>query len=504
MAYRTRLAAAGLFLALTLAAVPALLPVDLAGVGPGQRAEAATQGAQAGAAQGAPASIAVIHPLVHLRGGDLTSTRTASEYSAASEGVLGLAIAEAAPRLRTVGPGETLWKIAEEAGLGVEALAAANHLTVGTILRPGTVLLVPPLDPTARLASAQTHEVALGETLWGISHASGLSVETLAAANNLLVDAVLHPGQVLVMPVTNSRVTVQARRVRSRGPAVPADTGLTWMIQHDSLSETGGLFDQPSDGLITSRFGWRIHPIFGTREFHTGVDIANRMGTPIRAAEGGIVRFVGWMGGYGRLIVVVHPNGFETSYSHLSAILVTLGQRVVRGQVLARMGSSGWSTGPHLFFEVRRNGVPLDPVPFFHGAQEATVALGAPSASAAQGARSAATRGTQAAATPGTQAAATPSTQAPAAPGTQAAATPSTQAPAAPGTQAAAAPGTQAAATPSTQAPATPGTQAAATPSTQAPAAPPVSPSPASPARSSLVEERRSAAESPTGTDPTP
>src|SRR5262249_59598912 len=103
------------------------------------------------------------------------------------------------------------------------------------------------------------------------------------------------------------------------------------------------------------------------REFHTGLDIANRIGTPIRAAESGMVRFVGWMGGYGRLIVVAHANGFETSYSHLSSMLVALGQRVMRGDLLGRMGNSGWSTGPHLFFEVRRNGVPLDPLPFLGG-----------------------------------------------------------------------------------------------------------------------------------------
>ena len=119
----------------------------------------------------------------------------------------------------------------------------------------------------------------------------------------------------------------------------------------------------PSYGTITSRFGWRVHPIFGTREFHTGLDIANRYGTPVRAALGGVVRFAGWMAGYGRLVVVDHGGGLQTNYSHLSAMLVSLGERVLKGQVLGQIGSTGWSTGPHLFFEVRRNGVPVDPVP---------------------------------------------------------------------------------------------------------------------------------------------
>jgi len=93
------------------------------------------------------------------------------------------------------------------------------------------------------------------------------------------------------------------------------------------------------------------------------LDIANRYGTPVRAALGGIVRFAGWMAGYGRLVVVDHGGGLQTTYSHLSAMLVFLGERVLKGQILGQIGSTGWSTGPHLFFEVRRNGVPVDPVP---------------------------------------------------------------------------------------------------------------------------------------------
>lgn len=369
MADRTRLAAAGLFLALTLAAVPALLPIDLAGAGPGQRAEAA--------AQGPPASVAVVPPLVHLQGGDLTSPRTVSEHTSVPAGLIRLAVAGAAPRPHTVAPGETLWRISEDAGIGVEALAAANHLTLGAILRPGQVLMVPPVDLVSPRVSAATHEVAPGETLWRISRASGLGVETLAAANHLSVDAVLHPGQVLVIPLFGSSPVVQAR---SRGQAAPAGRDLLAMFQSEPLAGAAGPLVQPSDGMITSRFGWRIHPIFGTREFHTGVDIANRMGTPVRAAENGVVRFVGWMGGYGRLIIVAHANGLETSYSHLSAMLVTLGQRVVRGQVLGHMGSTGWSTGPHLLFEVRRNGVALDPLPLLQGTRGGVTATAAPPA----------------------------------------------------------------------------------------------------------------------------
>jgi len=346
MAERTRLAAAGLFLALTLAAVPALLPVGLAGAGTTQRAEAAAR------------------PLVQLRGGPLTAP-LASQPELVPEGLLQAAVSQAAPRAHTVAQGETLWKISSDAGISVKVLAAANHLTLGTTLRPGQVLTIPPSDLAPARAPQLTHEVAAGETLWGISRASGVRVEALAAANHLSLDAVLHRGQTLVVPAQEDAVpslSIEPPRNHNRVPS--GRTGAHVASAFRSLAADLRSLAQPSEGLITSRFGWRTHPIFGTREFHTGVDIANRIGTPIRAAESGIVRFVGWMGGYGRLIVVTHGNGLETSYSHLSSMLVALGQRVVRGDVLGHMGNSGWSTGPHLLFEVRRDGVPLDPMPF--------------------------------------------------------------------------------------------------------------------------------------------
>ncbi len=371
MADHARLAAAGLFLALTLAAVPALLPINLAGNDASPRAEAA----------------APVAPLVRLRAGNLTPAQgaiAAEDPTVAPDGVLHFAIAEAAPLSHTVEAGETLWRISQDAGIGVEALAAANHLTLGSLLHRGQVLIIPPVDPSSANAASPvlTHEVASGETLWGIARASGLRVETLATANHLSMDSVLHPGQALVIPSQDGPVQIAgARQARFRGPAVSVGAQKLTFQNAPLLGDSWPLA-RPSEGMITSPFGWRIHPIFGTREFHTGLDIANRAGTPVRAAEGGIVRFVGWMGGYGRLIIVTHANGLETSYSHLSAMLVALGQRVGRGQVLGRMGSTGWSTGPHLFFEVRRNGVAVDPTPFLQGMRGAVPAPPAPAPAA--------------------------------------------------------------------------------------------------------------------------
>jgi murein DD-endopeptidase MepM/ murein hydrolase activator NlpD len=365
MADRTRLAAAGLFLALTLAAVPALLPIDLAWVNSNQPAEAAVPPG----------------PLLHLRAADLSSpieVQGPAEPTAAPEGVLRLAMAQTEPRSHSVTSGETLWMISQDAGVGVEVLAVANHLTVGSLLHPGQVLTLPPVDPASAKAPVLTHEVAAGETLWGISHAMGVRVENLAVANHLTREAVLHPGQALVVPSQDAPASGGgARLARLRSPAVPSK-GPHLTFRNMPLLGDSWPLGQPSEGMITSRFGWRIHPIFGTREFHTGLDIANRIGTPVRAAEAGIVRFVGWMGGYGRLIVVAHEDGLETSYSHLSAMVVSLGERVGRGQVLGRMGNTGWSTGPHLFFEVRRYGVAVDPVPFLQGMRGVVAAAAHP------------------------------------------------------------------------------------------------------------------------------
>ncbi|MBI3998633.1 MAG: peptidoglycan DD-metalloendopeptidase family protein [Armatimonadetes bacterium] len=119
----------------------------------------------------------------------------------------------------------------------------------------------------------------------------------------------------------------------------------------------------PLRGPMTSRFGFRRHPIFRLRQFHQGVDISAPRGTPVRAADDGTVIFAGWYGGYGKLVIIDHGQGMSTLSGHLSAILVRVGQSVVRGKVIGQVGSTGYSTGPHLHFEVRRNGRPINPAP---------------------------------------------------------------------------------------------------------------------------------------------
>ncbi len=123
-----------------------------------------------------------------------------------------------------------------------------------------------------------------------------------------------------------------------------------------------GSLSWPVGGPVTSPFGWRIHPILGYRKFHTGIDIGVGYGTPIHAADGGAVIYATWMGGYGNVIIVDHGDGLSTLYAHQSSLAVGTGARVTRGQTIGYVGSTGFSTGPHLHFEVRVNGNPVDPM----------------------------------------------------------------------------------------------------------------------------------------------
>lgn len=117
----------------------------------------------------------------------------------------------------------------------------------------------------------------------------------------------------------------------------------------------------PANGRITSPYGYRLSPINRRREFHKGIDIANRSNTNIIAAGSGIVTYSGYNGSYGRMIIISHGYGYTSVYAHNRENLVEVGQRVNKGDVIAKMGSTGRSTGPHVHFEVRLNGEPIDP-----------------------------------------------------------------------------------------------------------------------------------------------
>ena len=117
----------------------------------------------------------------------------------------------------------------------------------------------------------------------------------------------------------------------------------------------------PVNGVVTSPYGYRTHPIFGTTIYHSGIDIGVDYGTPVHAADGGVVVEAGWISGYGYAVIIDHGNGLSTLYGHNQELAVSEGQSVSQGQVIAYAGSTGNSTGPHVHFEVRANGDPVDP-----------------------------------------------------------------------------------------------------------------------------------------------
>jgi murein DD-endopeptidase MepM/ murein hydrolase activator NlpD len=124
----------------------------------------------------------------------------------------------------------------------------------------------------------------------------------------------------------------------------------------------------PSCTYITSRFGYRVHPIFGTTKYHSGVDIAAGAGSAINAAAGGTVSIAEYSDSYGYYCVIYHSNGTTTLYAHMNSMpVVSVGQTVSAGQLIGYVGSTGWSTGPHCHFEIRVNGSCVDPLSYFPG-----------------------------------------------------------------------------------------------------------------------------------------
>jgi murein DD-endopeptidase MepM/ murein hydrolase activator NlpD len=128
--------------------------------------------------------------------------------------------------------------------------------------------------------------------------------------------------------------------------------------------EAPGVIGWPINGRVSSPFGYRTHPILGVRRLHTGIDINGSTGTPISAAADGKVILSQTYGGYGRAVVIDHGGGMATLYAHQSSIAVSVGEVVTRGEVIGYVGCTGSCTGPHLHFEVRLNGVPVDPMQY--------------------------------------------------------------------------------------------------------------------------------------------
>ena len=162
-------------------------------------------------------------------------------------------------------------------------------------------------------------------------------------------------------PPASADASTAAPAGATAAPAGPAD------VRTLQAATGSGALTLPVAGPVTSPFGARTSPTTGAQEFHEGIDIGAARGTPIRAAASGTVTFAGQMSGYGNVVILQHAGGLQTRYAHQSAMSVAAGQTVAAGDVIGAVGSTGETTGPHLHFEVRLNGVAVDPAPYLAG-----------------------------------------------------------------------------------------------------------------------------------------
>jgi lipoprotein NlpD len=191
------------------------------------------------------------------------------------------------------------------------------------------------------------HTVTAGETLFRIAKAYGTTYQELARVNGIKDPGQIRVGQRIFIPGTTQPLPVETITPTETAPATPT-----------SPEPVPGLetFIWPVNGTINSGFGPR------GLSFHDGIDIAAPAGTPIRAIEDGEVIYSEQLRGYGNMVILRHADGIVSVYAHNEANLVREGQRVVRGEVVARVGSTGRVSGPHLHFEIRKNNAAQDPL----------------------------------------------------------------------------------------------------------------------------------------------
>jgi murein DD-endopeptidase MepM/ murein hydrolase activator NlpD len=257
----------------------------------------------------------------------------------------------------TVQDGDTIFGIAAAFGLSPETIVWSNREIINDapwLIQPGTELFILPLDGVYYTTRAQ-------ETVASIASYYEVDPAVLYNEwNGIEEGAQLREGQLLVVP------GARGEEVEWDPPpvyAVAGTAGYSYGVC-GGVSYTGpganGWFILPTGSTRVS--GWYFHD--PRNPTHIGLDYACRTGDPIYAADNGVVTIAGWNGGYGILVEVNHGNGFVTRYAHFSDISVGCGQAVYQGNLLGYCGSTGWSSGAHLHYEVRSNGVPQDPLAY--------------------------------------------------------------------------------------------------------------------------------------------
>ena len=252
----------------------------------------------------------------------------------------------------TIKEGDTLWDLARKYDISVDDIFASNPGLTEKIM-PGQKIKLSKMTPLINVVLEKEVEF----------------VDTLPKQVKVVKSENYYTTQTIVKQEgKDGRAKIKAKIVYLNGLEYDRQILSQQILQNpiDRVVVVGtkkppryfatGRFSYPVWGVLTSRFGYR------GREFHDGIDLAVPWGSNVYAADGGVVEFAGWSGGYGKLIIINHQNGYKTYYGHLSRFLVSPGQKVAKGQLIAKSGSTGRSTGPHLHFEVRKNGVPQNPL----------------------------------------------------------------------------------------------------------------------------------------------
>lgn len=255
-----------------------------------------------------------------------------------------------APLTVTIAAGDSLWVLARRHDSTVAAIAAANGILASATLAVGDKLTIPGRYSGSELAvggpAPAVITVAKGDTLWSIAKKYDSDISALMSTNNLTSERLMVGQELRVMPGAELAAT------RATTPVVATP---------NSVATVSAAMMWPLAGIITSRFGYRSLRVAGSN-FHAGLDINGDTGDPILAARAGVVTFSGWHGGYGNLVIVSNGDT-DYYYAHASELKVAEGTTVAVGDLLALVGSTGNSTGPHLHFEVRVNNEPVDPLP---------------------------------------------------------------------------------------------------------------------------------------------
>jgi len=229
--------------------------------------------------------------------------------------------------------GETLSSIAKVYDMTVSQLVFTNGISDPDHIYPGYSLKI-------AVEKEFFHTVREGETLWSVSRLYGVDIKLIKEINRLREDWLISGQRIKVRiedltPESVQRV-ILARKTKSR-------------------------FIWPVRARLTDPIGWRIHPVTRKRDYHKGIDLAAPTGRAIHASATGKVLYAGPSRGYGNLVILQHTGGFTTRYAHCSTLSVKTGEMVIQGQKIAKVGSSGMATGPHLHFEMRKKGKILDP-----------------------------------------------------------------------------------------------------------------------------------------------